>query len=99
MTETPDSAPDVQRALMDRARRSAERDNEPTHRAVLPRLAAVVLALLVVLVVLFAFDRFLASMQRFLDLPVGDPEPSATEPAVTEPPVTDPMPAYVVPDE
>jgi hypothetical protein len=55
--------------------------------------------MLVVLVVLFAFDRFLASMQRFLDLPVGDPEPSATEPAVTEPPVTDPMPAYVVPEE
>lgn len=99
MTETPDSAPDVQRALMDRARRSAERDNEPTHRAVLPRLAAVVLALLVVLVVLFAFDRFLASVQRFLDLPVSDPEPAATEPVVTEPQVTDPMPAYVVPDD
>jgi hypothetical protein len=38
-------------------------------------------------------------MQRFLDLPVGDPEPTATEPVVTEPPVTDPMPAYVVPEE
>jgi hypothetical protein len=38
-------------------------------------------------------------MQRFLDLPVGDPEPAATEPVVTEPPVTDPMPAYVVPEE
>jgi hypothetical protein len=99
MTETPDSAPDVQRALMDRARRSAERDNEPAHRAFLPRLAAVVLALLVVLVVLFAFDRFLASMQRFLDLPVADPEPAATGPVLTEPPVTDPMPAYVVPEE
>lgn len=99
MTETPDSAPDVQRALMDRARRSAERDNEPAHRAVLPRLAAVVLALLVVLVVLFAFDRFLASVQRFLDLPVSDPQPVATEPVVTEPQVTDPMPAYVVPEE
>lgn len=99
MTETPDPAPDVQRVLMDRARRSAERDNEPTRRSVLPRLVGVVLALLVMLVVLFAFDRFLASMQRFLDLPVGDPEPAATEPVVTEPPVTDPMPAYVVPEE
>jgi hypothetical protein len=99
MPDKPDSPPDVQRALMDRARRSAERDNEPTRRAVLPRLAGILLALLVVLVVLFAFDRFLASMQRFLDLPVGDPEPAATEPVVTEPPVTDPMPAYVVPEE
>jgi hypothetical protein len=99
MTETPDPVPDVQRALMDRALRSAERDNEPTRRAVLPRLAALLLALLVMLVVLFAFDRFLASMQRFLDLPVGDPEPATTEPVVTEPPVTDPMPAYAVPEE
>ena len=74
-------------------------DAEPPHQAVLPRLAGVLLALLVVLVVLFAFDRFLASVQRFLDLPVGDPEPAATEPVVTEPPVTDPMPAYVVPEE
>jgi hypothetical protein len=47
------------------------------------------LALVIVVVVLFAFDRFLASMQRFLSLPVTDPEPSVTEP----------LPAYVVPDE
>jgi hypothetical protein len=99
MPETPDPAPDVQRALMDRARRSAERDNERTRRPILPRLVSIVLALLVVVLVLFAFDRFLSSMQRFLALPVVDPEPAATEPAVTEPPVTDPMPAYVVPEE
>ena len=89
MTETPEPAPDVQRALMDRARRSAERDNEPTRRPLLPRLLGLVLALVVVVVVLFAFDRFLASMQRFLGLPVVDPEPAATEP----------MPAYVVPED
>jgi hypothetical protein len=99
MTETPEPAPDVQRALMDRARRSAERDNEPARRAVLPRLAGVVLSLLVVLILLLAFDRFLASMQRFLDLPVGDPEPAATQPVETVPPATDPIPAYVVPEE
>jgi hypothetical protein len=40
-------------------------------------------------IVLFAFDRFLASMQRFLGLPVTDPEPSVTEP----------LPAYAVPEE
>jgi hypothetical protein len=99
MTETPDPAPDVQRALMDRARRSAERDNQRTQRPILPRLVGVALALVVSVVVLFAFDRFLASMQRFLALPVVDPLPAATEPVVTEPPVTDPMPAYVVPEE
>ena len=89
MSETPEPGPDVERVLMDRARRSAERDNEPARRAVLPRLAGVVLSLVVVVILLFAFDRFLASMQRFLDLPVGDPEPAAT----------DPIPAYVVPEE
>jgi hypothetical protein len=99
MPETPDQAPDVQRALMDRARRSAERDNARIRRPILPRLVGFVLALVVSAVVLFAFDRFLASMQRFLGLPVVDPEPAATQPVVTEPPVTDPMPAYVVPEE
>jgi hypothetical protein len=99
MTETPDPAPDVQRALMDRARRNAERDNEPTDRPILPRLVGVALALVVSVVVLFAFDRFLASVQRFLALPVADPEPAATAPVPTEPAVTDPMPAYVVPED
>ena len=98
MTNTPDQTPDVQRLLMDRARRSAERDNEPARRPILPRVVGSVLALLVVMVVLFAFDRFLASVQRFLGLPVVDPEPTATEPAPAEPVVTDPMPAYVVPE-
>jgi len=51
------------------------------------RLVGLGLALIVVVVVLFAFDRFLASMQRFLGLPVVDPEPSVTEP----------LPAYAVP--
>lgn len=99
MTETPDPAPDVQRALMDRARRNAERDNERTGRPILPRVVGIVLAVVVVVVVLFAFDRFLASMQLFIGLPVVDPEPAATQPAVTEPPVSEPMPAYVVPEE
>jgi hypothetical protein len=99
MTPTPEPPIDVKRVLMDRALRHAERDSTPAHRPVLPRLVGLFLALAVMLVVLLAFDRFLASVQRFLDLPVGDPEPTATEPVVTEPPVTDPMPAYVVPEE
>lgn len=103
MTENPDQASDavqnIQRVLMDRARRGAERDNQRMQRAILPRLLATLLALVVVLVVLFAFDRFLASMQQFLDLPVVDPAPAATEPVATEPPMTDPMPAYVVPED
>jgi hypothetical protein len=89
MSPTPDEPPDVQRVLMDRARRLAERDQESVERPLLPRLVGVALALVVVVIVLFAFDRFLASMQRFLALPVTDPEPSMTEP----------LPAYAVPEQ
>ena len=89
MTQSPEEPIDVQRVLMDRAKRMAERDQEPHERPLLPRLLGLGLALVVVVVVLFAFDRFLASMQRFLALPVTDPEPSVTEP----------LPAYVVPDD
>ena len=89
MTQSPQEPIDVQRVLMDRAKRMAERDLQPHERPLLPRLVGLGLALIVVVIVLFAFDRFLASMQRFLSLPVTDPEPSVTEP----------LPAYVVPDE
>jgi hypothetical protein len=89
MTPTPEEPIDVQRVLMDRARHMAERDLVREKRPLLPRLVAFGLAVLVVGVVLFAFDRFLASMQRFLGLPVTDPEPSVTEP----------LPAYAVPEE
>lgn len=89
MTQSPEEPIDVQRVLMDRAKRMAERDQQPRERPLLPRLVGLGLALIVVVVVLFAFDRFLASMQRFLALPVTDPEPSVTEP----------LPAYAVPTE
>ena len=88
MTQSPQEPIDVQRVLMDRAKRMAERDQQPEERPLLPRLVGLGLALVVVVVVLFAFDRFLASVQRFLSLPVTDPEPSVTEP----------LPAYAVPD-
>ena len=84
----PDKSIDVQRVLMDRARRHAERDRLQPERPLAPRLVGLALALLVVVIVLFAFDRFVASMQHFMELPVTDPEPSVTEP----------LPAYVVPE-
>jgi hypothetical protein len=89
MTQTPEEPIDVQRVLMDRAKRLAEADHAPHERPLLPRLVGLGLALLTVVVVLFAFDRFLASVQRFLSLPITDPEPALTEP----------LPAYSVPAE
>jgi hypothetical protein len=101
MTPTPEQPIDVKRVLMDRARRHAERDGLPSDRPVLPRLLGFLLALAVMAVVLFAFDRFLASMQRFLALPIVDPEPTTSVPAPEEAPAlaTESMPAYVVPVE
>ncbi len=91
MPETPDEmedAPvDIQRTLMDRARRLAERQDDRLERPLLPRLVGFALALAVVVIVLFAFDRFLTAMQHYLDLPVVDPEAAPTES----------IPAYVVP--
>jgi hypothetical protein len=89
MTQSPEPPIDVQRVLMDRAKQMAERDQQPHERPLLPRIVGLGLALIVVVLVLFAFDRFLASVQRFLSLPVTDPEPS----------VTVPLPAYAVPAE
>lgn len=89
MPAEPDQPIDVERVLMDRARRLAERDQQPQGRPLLPRIIGLALAVLVVVIVLLAFDRFLASMQRFLSLPVGDPEPAVQES----------IPAYVVPVE
>jgi len=79
---------------MDRALRQAERDGLRSDRPLLPRLVGFVLALVAMAVVLLAFDRFLASMQRFLALPIVDPEPSATSAPATVP---ESIPAYVVP--
>jgi hypothetical protein len=95
MTPEPDQPIDIRRVLMDRARRDAERDGLPSDRPVLPRLLGFLLALVVMAVLLLAFDRFLASMQRFLALPIVDPQPSTATPA----PVPESVPAYVVPVE
>lgn len=89
MNQTPPEPIDVQRVLMDRAQRMAEQDRVPQERPLLPRVVALGLALVVVVIVLFAFDRFLASVQRFLAIPVTLPAPAVTEP----------LPAYVVPAE
>jgi hypothetical protein len=93
MSPTPEQPIDVKRVLMDRALRHAERDGLPSDRPVLPRLLGFLLALAVMGVLLLAFDRFLASMQRFLALPVVDPAPSTAIPA----PAPESVPAYVVP--
>jgi len=55
MTDRPQEPIDVQRVLMDRARRMAERDDQPHERPLLPRLVGLGLALVVVVVPLPAY--------------------------------------------
>jgi hypothetical protein len=80
---------DLRRVLMDRARAQAERDRAKAPRRVVPLVVAAIAAVALVAMVMLGFDAFLTSMQKFLDLPVTDPEPPATEP----------MPAFVVTEE
>jgi hypothetical protein len=89
MAEGSEQRLDVERALMARALASATRPAEKAPRRVLQHSIALALALLLVAVVLVGFDKFLTSMQKFMELKIEEPPPAATEP----------MPAYVVPDE
>lgn len=86
MTGASDDRTVLQRALMDRARAQAERDQEKPPKHLLPRVVAGALALSVVLVVLLGFNAFLTSMQKVLELEVTAPPAAPTEP----------MPAYAV---
>ena len=88
MTGESDERTAAQRALMDRARASAERDKVRAPTRLAPRVVAAVLAVLVVFVVLLGFDVFLTAVQKVLEIQSAEPEPSPAEP----------IPAYVVPE-
>jgi hypothetical protein len=75
----------IERALMDRARAlAAHRPEKPSR--LLQHSVSLVAAILIVGVVLFGLNAFLAAMQRYMDTEVVEPVPAAT----------DPMPAYAV---
>jgi hypothetical protein len=90
---------DVEKTLMDRARRAAERDREKGPRRYLQHAVALAVALVVVTIFALGFDAFLTAMQKILRATDGsDARPQATQPAKAPDP-TEPMPAYVVPDD
>ena len=93
----------VQRTLMDRALRAAEKDRQKAPRRWLQHGLAFAAALAAVLVLALGFDAFLTSVQRVLRM-VGAEEAAAPpaqtqplEPAAPADPAA-PMPAYVVPE-
>jgi hypothetical protein len=90
---------DVERKLMDRARRAAERDKEKQPRRVAQHTIAAAAALGLVLALALGFDAFLTSMQkvmRMLDEEEAK-QKQQQEQAKTDP--AEPMPAYVVPED
>jgi hypothetical protein len=90
---------DVEKTLMDRARRAAERDREKGPRRYLQHAVALAVALVVVTIFALGFDAFLTAMQKILRATDGsDAGPQPTLPAKAPDPA-EPMPAYVVPDD
>lgn len=89
----------IERTLMDRARRAAERDHQKGPRRLLQHSIALALAIGLVLVIALGFDAFLTSMQkvmRMLDEEEARQKQEQSQPQAPKP--EDPMPAYVVPE-
>jgi hypothetical protein len=87
----------VERALMDRFRAQADRPPEEKPRRFVQHAIALTLALALVLTVLVGFDKFLTSMQKFMEIEIEERAEKAApkEGAETE----QAMPAFVVPSE
>lgn len=94
MSDAPDESAAVERALMDRFRDRANRVPEKPPRRLLQHAIALLLSVAIVLLVLTGFDRFLTSVQKFMEIEVEDEAPAVAAPAPT-----DPIPAFVVPAE
>ena len=80
---------------MDRFRARADRPPEEKPRRLLQHAIALGLALALVLAVLVGFDKFLTSMQKFMEIEIEErvPQAAPAQGATTE----EPMPAFVVP--
>lgn len=87
----------VERALMDRARRAAERDRQKGPRRPLQQALALAAAVTLVLVIALGFDAFLTSVQKVLRMLAEEESRQQQEQSAPKP--GDPIPAYVVPYE
>jgi hypothetical protein len=94
MSNPSDQRDAAERALMDRFRDRANQVPEKPPRRLLQHAMALLLSGVIVFLVLFGFDRFLTSVQKFMEIEIEDSAPAAAAPAPT-----DPIPAFVVPAE
>lgn len=86
MVDPADSRTALQRAMADRAREFAGDNPRYRPRRYWQHAITLVAAVLVVALVFFGFDTFLASMQKLLEIIGADPVP------------TEPMPVFMVPE-
>jgi len=82
---------------MDRFRAQADRPPEERPRRFVQHAIALALALALVLTVLVGFDKFLTSMQKFMEIEIEERAPQAAPAEGAEPEQA--MPAFVVPSE
>lgn len=87
----------VERELMDRARRAAERDRQKGPRRPLQQALALAAAVTLVLVIALGFDAFLTSVQKVMRMLAEEESRQQQEHSAPKP--GDPIPAYVVPDD
>jgi anti-sigma factor RsiW len=89
------SAPPLQRAFMERARRSVEREHEKSPRRLWQHVLALVAAFALTFGIVYVFDAFLTSMQKVMRMMDEQEERQQQEEAERR--KREPIPAYVVP--
>jgi ferric-dicitrate binding protein FerR (iron transport regulator) len=89
------SAPPLQRAFMDRARRAVEREQEKSPRRPWQHVLALVAAFGLTFGIVYVFDAFLTSMQKVMRMMDEQEDRQRQEEAERK--KREPIPAYVVP--
>jgi hypothetical protein len=89
----------LERTLMDRARRAAERDRQKGPRRPLQHAVALAAAVVLTLVIGLGFDAFLTSVQKVLRMLDEQEALQKQQQEQVQPDPSEPMPAYVVPGE
>lgn len=87
----------LERTLMDRARREAERDRQKGPRRPLQHVIALAAAVVLTLVIGLGFDAFLTSVQKVLRMLDEQEARQKQQQEQVQPDPSEPIPAYVVP--
>lgn len=89
----------LERTLMDRARRAAERDRQKGPRRPLQHAIALAAAVVLTLVIGLGFDAFLTSVQKVLRMLDEQEARQKQQQEQVQPDPSEPIPAYVVPGD